>query len=206
MMRLAPGCPINSPQDAHSAGGGSRDWRVGHRGRDQMFYEERDGFSWRRIEIDGEMLMGEAHHVIYFATPAQWLAKYPAWAQARRDEIIARIKSEFRPPAYEYFEGGGQMAATSPPVLPASAGTAKGGNSLWMILFLLGASFYMGWIVQKGLETGAVSFRGKYGVHVDSSRGEKPVAYWFTIAVLSSISLSAGGGALWLIGSSIRGK
>lgn len=197
---------MNSPQDAPHPGGGTRDWRVGHRGRDQMFYEERDGFSWRRIEIDGEMLMSEAHHVIYFATSVQWLAKYPAWAQGRRDEIIARIKSEFRPPDYEYFEGGGLMPAASPPVLPASHGSAKGGSSLWMILFLLAASFYMGSMVQKGLKTGAVSFRWKYGVHVESSRVEKPVAYWFTITVLSAITLSAGGGALWLIGASIRGK
>lgn len=35
-----------------------RDWRVGHRGRDCVFYEELHGGAWRRIEIDGEMLMG----------------------------------------------------------------------------------------------------------------------------------------------------
>ncbi len=79
----------------------SRGWRVGHRGRDEMYYEElRDG-RWERIRISGEMLMGRAHHVIYFASPSDWLA-YPDWARHRRDEIVARVKSAFRPPDYEY--------------------------------------------------------------------------------------------------------
>jgi hypothetical protein len=82
----------------------ARGWRVGHRGRDQMYYEElRDGV-WKRIDIDGEMLMGRAHHVIYFASPERW-REYPPWASQRRDEIIARIKSEFREPDYEYYAG-----------------------------------------------------------------------------------------------------
>ena len=51
--------------------------------------------------LDGEMLIGRAHHVIYFANPAEWRI-YPEWAQGRREEIIGRIKSEFREPDYEY--------------------------------------------------------------------------------------------------------
>src|SRR5687767_14585962 len=59
-----------------------RGWRVGHVGRDAMYYEElRDG-TWQRIEIDGEMLVGTAHHVIYFGS-----LKFPEWARQRRDEI-----------------------------------------------------------------------------------------------------------------------
>ena len=74
-----------------------RGWRVGHVGRDAMYYEElRDG-TWERIAIDGEMLVGKAHHVLYFGS-----LKLPEWARHRRDEIIARIKSEFHPPQYEY--------------------------------------------------------------------------------------------------------
>ena len=66
-----------------------------------MYYEEwRDGV-WRRIEIDGEMLIGRAHHIIYFDGVERWQS-YPEWARPRRDEIIARIKSEFRKPDYEY--------------------------------------------------------------------------------------------------------
>jgi hypothetical protein len=79
-----------------------RGWRVGHLGRDQMYYEEFIDGAARRISLDGEMLVGRAHHVIYFASPEQWQQEYPDWAIDRRDEIIARIKSEFREPDYEY--------------------------------------------------------------------------------------------------------
>jgi len=79
-------------------------WRVGHDGRHGMVYEEWHEGKWSRIRIDGELLVGQPHHVIYFASAQQWL-DYPEWARERRDEIIARIKSEFRAPDYEY-EGG----------------------------------------------------------------------------------------------------
>ena len=75
------------------------DWRVGHKGRDAMYYEEFAGGSWRRFEIDGEMLTGRAHHVIYFTS-----THFPDWAAGRRDQIVARIKSEFRQPDYEHYE------------------------------------------------------------------------------------------------------
>ncbi|MGQ0620910.1 MAG: hypothetical protein ACT4QA_13470 [Panacagrimonas sp.] len=79
-------------------------WRVGHKGRDQMFYEEWIDGRWERIEISGEMLMGRAHHVIYFASARDW-RRYPEWARHRRSEIIQRIKSVFCEPDYEY-QGG----------------------------------------------------------------------------------------------------
>ena len=76
-----------------------RGWRVGHVGRDSMYYEElRDG-AWRRIAIEGELLDGKAHHVIYFRS-----LNFPDWASGRSEEIIGRIKSEFHPPQYEYDE------------------------------------------------------------------------------------------------------
>jgi hypothetical protein len=74
-----------------------RSWRVGHVGRDAMYYEELRNGTWDRIDIDGEMLVGKAHHIIYFAS-----TKFPDWAFGRREEIVERIKSEFRPPEYEY--------------------------------------------------------------------------------------------------------
>lgn len=82
-----------------------RGWRVGHRGRDSMYYEELINGVWARLNLDGEMLLGEAHHVIYFADEERWAAIYPAWAQGRRAEIIERIKSEFTEPDYLY-DGG----------------------------------------------------------------------------------------------------
>lgn len=76
-------------------------WRVGHTGCDCMYYEEPIDGRWERLEISGEMLMGEAHHVIYFASAKDW-DRYPEWARSRRTEIIRRIKSAFREPDYEY--------------------------------------------------------------------------------------------------------
>ena len=65
-----------------------------------MFYDELRNGTWCRVVIDGGMLVGKAHHVIYFGS-----LDLPDWAQERRAEIVARIKSEFCPPGYEY-EGG----------------------------------------------------------------------------------------------------
>ena len=74
-------------------------WTVGHTGRDMMFYEELREGTWHRISVDGEMLTGRAHHVIFFNH-----ISFPAWAAGREDEIIGRIKSAFREPDYEYDE------------------------------------------------------------------------------------------------------
>lgn len=73
------------------------EWRVGHVGRDMMYYEEFCDGEWRRMPIDGEMLTGRAHHVIYIS----WL-RFPDWANGRETEIVERIKREFREPDYEY--------------------------------------------------------------------------------------------------------
>jgi hypothetical protein len=80
----------------------ARGWRVGHAGRDAMYYEEFREDGWQRMEIDGEMLVGtKANRVIYFDN-----LQIPEWATGRRDEIISRIKSEFHPPKYVYDEAG----------------------------------------------------------------------------------------------------
>lgn len=81
-------------------------WRVGHVGRDGMFYEEFIEGEWLRLPLDGEMLVGPAHHVIYFPSEQAW-ERGPQWARGRRMEIISRIKSELRPPSYEYHGARG---------------------------------------------------------------------------------------------------
>jgi len=74
-------------------------WRAGHLGRDTMYYEEvRDG-EWLQISIDGEMLIGRPHHVIYTTH-----VTFPVWAEGREDEIWGRIKSQFPESDYEYDE------------------------------------------------------------------------------------------------------
>ncbi|WP_050029217.1 hypothetical protein [Verrucomicrobium sp. BvORR034] len=80
-----------------------RGWRVGHKGRDQMYYEEMIRGRWERIPIDGEMLCGKARHVIYFPSRTQW-ETLPEWTRGRQSEIVARIKQAFAPPGYEYQE------------------------------------------------------------------------------------------------------
>jgi len=79
----------------------SKKWRVGHVGRHSMYYEELRNGRWERLELDGEMLMGRAHHIIYFGNCEDWKRR-PDWALGRRDEIIDRIKGAFRIPDYEY--------------------------------------------------------------------------------------------------------
>ena len=81
--------------------GSRRGWRVGHGGRDAMYYEELRDAKWARLDLSGEMLTGRAHHVIYFGNREDW-KRQPEWAQGRRDEIIDRIKSAFPIPDYEY--------------------------------------------------------------------------------------------------------
>ncbi|GEM_PF-6312952 len=86
-----------------------RGWRVGHVGRDGMYYEELVDGKWQRIPIDGEMLVGPAHHIIYFASE-EARQEYPAWARDRRPEIVARIKTEtlllaWGPPGFRIGSG-----------------------------------------------------------------------------------------------------
>jgi hypothetical protein len=77
-----------------------RGWRLRREGRDEMFYDEWRDDAWQRMTINGEMLCGTtAHHVIYFND-----LKFPDWAGGHREEIVARIKSEFCPPGYEYWD------------------------------------------------------------------------------------------------------
>lgn len=99
LIRGNRGNRVTGPSGPRASGtpGAARGWRVGHEGRDMMFYEEKHGGSWRRIPIDGEMLMGRAHHVIYFTS-----IRFPDWAEGRREEIIERIKSAFPEPDYEH--------------------------------------------------------------------------------------------------------
>jgi hypothetical protein len=208
-MTPARHSPLYGPDEPASGGGtgggGSflkTGWRVGHQGRDQMFYEERHRWSWRRINVSGEMLTGPAHHVIYFASAEQW-QHYPAWAQGRRDEIIGRIKSEFRPPDYEYFEGG-QVPPAGPSGMPPARPLK--GASFPMILFMLGIAFYMIWTTKGALESGSVSFHGRYGMNVTSSREEQPTRFWFTISFISAIGIGAGSFGLWLASSSFRSR
>jgi len=142
-----------------TANAAEANWRVGHRGRDQMFYEERVNGHWLRIEIQGEMLLGEAHRIIYFASNEQWQA-YPEWARQRRTEIIARVKTQFHAPDYLYYGGSGSTIETV--ISDASAAKRKNPQpkvqglkavSITVVL-VLGLSLGMAGLVATGIKRG----------------------------------------------------
>ncbi len=203
----SPGGPEISPPPAP----GERDWRVGHKGRDLMYYEEWCHGAWQRLTIDGEMLTGRAHHVIYFDPELRWQS-HPEWARHRRDEIIARIKSEFRSPYYEYQDGlpGAPVppvvAAAPPPATPAA--TPKQRAALWCVVALFFAlAVGLGWLVRTGVETGTTVFPSKRPTLQRSvSLKEEPVNFWLVIAVYSAGSVGAGCAGLWFLREGIRLK
>jgi len=174
-----------------------------------MFYEELVAGEWQRLVVDGEMLTGRAHHVIYFKSPADW-PHYAAWAQGRRDEIIARIKQEFREPDYEYYDGGpwdnAASGAASPPEPPPPAashapqasarGSQQGMGALLLasgLLLALGAA--LAWFAVSGVTNGETILPMKRAtLQRTVQRADEPATYWLAIGVYAVL----GAGALTL--------
>lgn len=177
-----------------------------------MYYEELVNGSWERLEIQGEMLVGVAHHVIYFDPPSRWL-QHPEWARHRRDEIIARIKSEFREPDYEYDDNVSAAplpAQTAPP--PAAAATSRPAAAQTLsatspremrtlgvaiaLMFLLAAG--MGLLVVRGLTRGdTFSPTKRATLRRAVSRAEEPVMFWVSIGLYATIGIGALGLGAW---------
>lgn len=76
-------------------------WRVRNLGRDIISYQEKINGEWKKIEIDGEILMGEKSKVLYFKSEKKW-SEYPEWAK-NRAKIIERVKLKF-PEKYNEYE------------------------------------------------------------------------------------------------------
>ncbi|MBX3024979.1 hypothetical protein KF840_08730 [bacterium] len=181
-----------------------RGWRVGHRGRDGLYYEERHWGVWRRIDIDGEMLTGRAHHVVYFASPERW-QRYPAWARGRRDAIIARIKSELGPPEYEYGDGGPAATAGAAP-RPHHDAARQRTALLLAVALLLALSAGAGWMVRRGVERGATWLPApRVTQQRPVSRAQEPATFWLAIGVYALVSVGSGGLALWGLRAGWRG-
>lgn len=230
----AAGTPVARPPPAAAATRSAmsdreRGWRVGHRGRDLMVYEEwRDG-AWQRIDISGEMLIGDAHHAIYFASPQRWL-EYPEWARHRRDEIMARIKSAFRPPDYTYADDqpptggaspasalGGQPAPAATASRPPPAGPPQRPLAVEprrprlntavgiAVTVLLAVSVATGGLVGHGLiadETFLPIKRATLQRVV--VRQEEPVAFWMSLGLYSALGIGTLGAAVWLLRETVR--
>lgn len=78
-----------------------RGWKIVGVGRDALAYVERDK---GRI-IFGAELMGTGSVSRIITIPvSDWDTSVPAWASGRREEIVARIRSEMPEPRYKYIE------------------------------------------------------------------------------------------------------
>lgn len=217
-----PAAGVVGTPPAQTAGPADRErgWRVGHRGRDCMYYEEWREGTWQRLEISGELLTGRAHHVIYFDSPQRWL-EYPEWARHRRDEIIARIKGEFRQPDYEY-DGDVPHAATPSPGIAApdptaprpshrTAATARSGRVkpnaalLIAVTVLLAVTMGMGWLVTSGLSKGETYLPTKRATQRRVViRQEEPATFWASLGLYSALGAGTLGLAGWLVRESFR--
>lgn len=222
--RAVPGRPAGDVPQVSGVRGrdersGARDWRVGHEGRDEMYYEEmRDG-AWQRIRVSGEMLTGRAHHVIYFADPQAWL-QYPDWARHRRDEIIGRIKSEFRAPDYEYH-GDTPGQGPAGPSLPLAAKAAGPGRArpavspavprssiqalLVAIALLFALSGVMGWLTWGGLSRGETYLPMKRSSQRRMvERAQEPGLYWASVGIYLIVGVGAFGLGAWGVREGLR--
>jgi hypothetical protein len=77
-------------------------WNIRHDGLHVIRYSELLGSKVEEIVIDGEMVHGTPHHVLYVPAAPEWDQRYPDWARGRRDEIVRRIRSKCPDSEYSY--------------------------------------------------------------------------------------------------------
>lgn len=198
-----------------------KNWRVGHAGRDFMYYEEKVNGTWQHIDLEGSLVMGRAHHTIYFDSPERWQS-YPDWARNRRDEIIARIKSEFREPDYEY-QGDGSSPSPAEPQPPALSPTPSAPAAVVgtrpaarpfqdritpkqlatlavFIAVFIGLAVGMSWLVADGLGKGETVFPSKHASNRRAvSRQEEPAMFWTAISLYGGIAVLTSFASFWII-------
>jgi hypothetical protein len=147
------------------------------------------------------MLTGRAHHVIYFASPREWLA-YPEWARDRRDEIVARVKSALRPPDYEYVDDGpAAVAARVPSLVPRSQWRALG----IAIALLLAIAAGTAWLVQRGLARGETWLPMPHASQRRVvARAHEPATFWLAIGLYAAAAAGTVGLSGWLAREAVR--
>ena len=183
-------------------------WRVGHVGRDGMYYEEEIGGRWQRIGIDGELLTGRAHHAVYLPSPDQW-RQYPDWARDRREEIVTRIRSQFRAPDYDYGDENDAPPAFAPAPAIAPTRRPEGDGSLrmlWIIavgLALAAVGFLA--FAWHGIDTGVTTWPGKLTSQQHQvTRAADSAQYWMSIGVYVGLGVLLGFASAWLVRAGLR--
>ena len=79
-----------------------RGWKVKKEGNGNQKYLELDGNNWRSITFNCEMYSnGAPRHTIIISK--DW-GTYPDWAQAKKNEIITRLRSVLKEPEYTIIE------------------------------------------------------------------------------------------------------
>ena len=176
-----------------------------------MYYEEQIDGMWQRLTLDGEMLMGRAHHVIYFDSPAQWQS-YPSWARDRRTEILARVKSELREPDYEYAEltppnPPTRTGGDAPPVDHNDAHTHASGDIatpeqrralLLAIVLVFAIASVAGWAGISGLSSGATRWpTARPSQRRVIQQASEPVMFYTAIGVYAILGVATLALGVW---------
>lgn len=65
-----------------------RGWRVGRQGRDQLLYDKLREGKWERIDVDGAILEGTPHHVIYLSSTV-----FPLWGKSARKRLSSASRA-----------------------------------------------------------------------------------------------------------------
>lgn len=193
--------PVTQPPNVASAADAivaARGWRVGHQGRDRMYYEERRDGAWQRLDIEGEMLMGEAHHAVYLPAPDRW-RHYPDWARDRREEIVGRIRSEFREPDFVY---GGELGGAPPVARAQVRKPSRHGGQRWAIwltaALLLAFAAGMVWLIWSGLGSGETWWPAKFSAaRRIVTRLADPAMYWTALGLYAALGVGALGLLVW---------
>jgi hypothetical protein len=77
-------------------------WNVRLSGLHALSYCEVVDSKAEEVVIDGELLVGKPHHVLYIYGASEWDRRYPEWARGRRDEILQRIRSKCPDSGYSF--------------------------------------------------------------------------------------------------------
>lgn len=80
-----------------------RGWGIKKVGTSKIDYQERDSDGkWRSLTFEYEMYSAKVpRHALL--VPKNW-DDFPYWAHGRKQEILTRIKSTLKEPAYTYLE------------------------------------------------------------------------------------------------------